>query len=187
MPRAGEAPFPAAHRKAGDRRRQAYPTADRTALIERCRKVLARLHRRTDGREFQAVSWPSNTRICAEAENATSQTPPSAVLSRSDPKKLSRKVVLRQRPLIAEVSWAAPLRRWWTGHRAAASAALKTVIDASFSRPLQALFRERNVRTPSPADVHFRAAQNRSTVSLGPNRRPLIEQSGQQLLRETVH
>jgi hypothetical protein len=33
----------AAHRKAGDRRRQAYPTADCTTLIEHCRKVLARL------------------------------------------------------------------------------------------------------------------------------------------------
>jgi hypothetical protein len=104
----------------GDRRRQLYPTAACTALIERCREVLARLHRDTDGR----------------------QTPPSAVLSTSDPKKLSRKVVLRQRPLIAEGSWAAPLRRWWTSHRAAASAALKMVIHASFGRPPQALFRD---------------------------------------------
>jgi hypothetical protein len=37
---------------------------------------------------------------------------------------------------------AAPLRLWWTSHRAAASAALKTVIHASFGRPPQALFRD---------------------------------------------
>jgi hypothetical protein len=99
-----------------------------------------RQSRRLSGR----VSWPSNTQYAPRPKTArwTSQTPPSAALSTSDPKKLSRKVVLRQRPLIAEGSWAAALRRWWTGHRAAASAALKTVIDASFGRPLQALFRD---------------------------------------------
>jgi len=46
------------------------------------------------------------------------------------------------------------------------SAALKTMLHASADvhRHCSAM---RSVRTPSPADVHFRVAQNGSTVSLG--------------------
>src|SRR5580704_9223268 len=52
--------------------------------------------------------------------------------------------------------------------------------DPCFIRPTSTGIVPWNVRTPSPADVHFRAAQNRSTVRLGFS---LIEQSGQQLFR----